>query len=212
MSRHLSPEEIVDAVDGVLQATRRGHLERCAECRQEIEAIGTLMTDVAAAGEMPAPSPLFWDHFPGRVLSAVERAPARRPGGWRLTWPVVAMIGAAMVLIAVGLVSTSITPSMPAVLQPIVESAPPPIAAPAPDTVAGPGRVAALEGPSNDDASPAAARSWNRMVTAGRDVSAEDVLGVAPTGPGTAVLIEDLSQRELQEFARLLRAQMGGRP
>jgi hypothetical protein len=62
----------------------------------------------------------------------------------------------------------------------------------------------------SDETSQAARRSWNRVVSAGRAASPEDVLGIEPAGPGTAVLIEDLSARELQEFARLLRAQMGG--
>lgn len=211
MSRHLSPEEFVDAIDGALQATRREHLEHCAECRHELDALGTLMREVQSTDRAPSPSPLFWDHLPGRVVSAATVTPERTSrSGWRFAWPAVAAVSALAILLALPQVRRSITPVMPEVLQPIAESAPPSIETPSSDAVPGLGRVAALEGPLSDETSPAARRSWNRMVTAGRGVRADDVLGVAPMGPGTAVLIEDLSQRELQEFARLLRAQMGG--
>ena len=211
MSRHLSPEEFVDAIDGVLQATRRGHLEDCAECRRELDALGTLMHEVHSADQPPSPSPLFWDHLPGRVVSTATHAPERTSSsGWWFAWPAVAAVSALTLVLAVPMLRRAITPAMPDVVQPIAEAAPPSIETPSSDAVADLGRVAALEGPLTDETSPAARRSWNRIVTAGRGVPAEDVLGVAPTGPGTAVLIEDLSPRELQEFARLLRAQMGG--
>lgn len=211
MSRHLSPEEFVDAIDGALQGKRHEHLEHCAECRQELDALGALMRDVQSSDQAPSPSPLFWDHLPGRVVSAATLAPERTArSGWRFAWPAVAAVSALAILLALPLLRRSITPAMPDVLHPIAESAPPSIETPSAEAVAGLGRVAALEGPLTDETSPAARRSWNRMVTAGRGVPADDVLGVTPMGPGTAGLIEDLSQRELQEFARLLRAQMGG--
>ena len=83
------------------------------------------------------------------------------------------------------------------------EAVPPPDAPDAP-AASRPAAAAA------EETSPEAARSWERVVGAGKSASIDEVHEVAPTGVGTGVMIEDLSQRELQEFAKLLRAEMGG--
>ncbi len=82
---HLSRDELLDAVEG--GDGRREHLESCAWCRQEVEALAGVLKDVAAT-DMPEPSPLFWEHFSARVSEAVRHEPSapglpRRGAPWR---------------------------------------------------------------------------------------------------------------------------------
>ncbi len=73
MTRHLSLEEQVDALEGVLDATRHRHLRECAACAYAVEALRSTWSDVvgSAGDDVPEPSPLFWDHFARRVTEAV---------------------------------------------------------------------------------------------------------------------------------------------
>lgn len=104
MTNHLSPEERIDALDGTLQASRQSHVDACGSCRQELAALRQMADALAAtpAGEVPEPSPLFWDHFQARVgaaVNAVETVPWWR--GSSRAWVVLAT--AAAVLFAVWL-------------------------------------------------------------------------------------------------------------
>jgi hypothetical protein len=101
-------------------------------------------------------------------------------------------------------------PGWPEVAPIAREGAPPAVTPPSPETVASAGRAGGPDEPAGDASSPAAARSWQRLVDARRGAPADAIDGVVQADPTTAVLIEDLSPRELEEFARLLRAQMGG--
>jgi hypothetical protein len=68
---HLRESEFVDLLDGVLPATRVGHVEECSECAEKLDALrGTLgrVSDV----DVPEPSPLFWEHFSARVRDGVQ--------------------------------------------------------------------------------------------------------------------------------------------
>jgi hypothetical protein len=51
--------------------------------------------------------------------------------------------------------------------------------------------------------------TWQSVVTRAAELPADDVL-VTPALTGPAVTLEALSQRELREFVRLLKAEMGG--
>lgn len=82
MSTHLRSQEFVDALDGRLEADRAEHLDGCAECRAEVASLRALLTDIAPAGAVPDPSPLFWNHFSGRVRQATAAMPAARPATW----------------------------------------------------------------------------------------------------------------------------------
>lgn len=104
MTNHLSPEERIDALDGTLQASRQSHVDACGSCRQELAALRQMADALAAtpAGEVPEPSPLFWDHFQARVgaaVTTVDTAPWWR--GSSRAWVVLAT--AAAVLFAVWL-------------------------------------------------------------------------------------------------------------
>jgi hypothetical protein len=103
VTRHLSRDErllaLDGALDGGLDAARRAHLDTCAACRSEIEALGGVLARVRAV-DVPEPSPLFWDHLARRVGDAIaqEPAPARRRAWWapRLAWAVVALAATAV--------------------------------------------------------------------------------------------------------------------
>lgn len=99
---HLTPDEIVDAVEGALVRARQVHLESCGACRGSVERLGLVLRQVRAA-DMPEPSPLFWDRLSARVrvAIAVEAAPPAR-SQW-LTWPVLApLAGLALLVVALG--------------------------------------------------------------------------------------------------------------
>ncbi len=114
---HLSRDELLDAVEG--GGGRREHLESCAGCRQEVEALAGVLNDVAAT-DVPEPSPLFWEHFSARVSEAVRLEPpapglprsgalwraaadrlrhARMLPGWRLAVPAVGVLAIVAVLV-----------------------------------------------------------------------------------------------------------------
>lgn len=104
MTHHLSPEERIDALDGTLHASRQSHVDGCGSCQQELAALREMAEALAAtpAGEVPDPSPLFWDHFQARVgtaVDALDTAPWWR--GSSRAWLVLAT--AAAVLFAVWL-------------------------------------------------------------------------------------------------------------
>lgn len=114
---HLTPEELVDAADGMLPPGRHAHLASCEACRRDVELLAGLLRE-AAEVPVPEPSPLFWTHFSARVREAValESAPARGWSAW-LRWPaLVPLAGLALVLLAlVGtLAQTGVRPDTPA--------------------------------------------------------------------------------------------------
>ncbi len=80
---HLTPAEIVDALDGALSAGRASHARACAQCREEVERAASMLAGVRAV-DAPEPSPLFWEHFSARVRGAVG---AERVHGRRGSWP-----------------------------------------------------------------------------------------------------------------------------
>jgi hypothetical protein len=111
---HLTPDEIVDAVEHTLAPEPRAHLASCAQCRQAVADIGAMLREAEAVSAVE-PSPLFWDQLSDRVRAAIaaEGAPPRSPR-W-FDWPVLAPVGALAVLV-VALVS-SIPLSVPPVGQ-----------------------------------------------------------------------------------------------
>ena len=96
---HFTPEELIDALDGSLGASRRAHLDTCERCRREAASLHALMGNLRAT-EVPEPSPLFWDRFSARVHHAIDEEPAQAPRRW-FQWPVLAPVaGLAMLVLA----------------------------------------------------------------------------------------------------------------
>jgi hypothetical protein len=69
---HLSPAELVDYVERAsdLPEARVQHARTCARCRSETEGLRSALA-LATTDDVPAPSPLFWDHFRARVSGAI---------------------------------------------------------------------------------------------------------------------------------------------
>ena len=74
MAPHLSPEELIDLVEGrerLLDAGRAAHLEACQSCRHQVQELRGVMLEVSDV-TVPEPSPLFWEHSSKRLSEAVE--------------------------------------------------------------------------------------------------------------------------------------------
>jgi hypothetical protein len=72
---HLSPEEFIDAAEGVRTDASLPHLAECLQCRRELADLRRTMT-VAVDADVPEPSPLYWD----TLVRAHRRTHRRRAG------------------------------------------------------------------------------------------------------------------------------------
>ena len=177
---HLTPDELVDALDGLLEPSRTTHLEACGPCRQQLADLAAVLRDTRQV-DVPEPSPLYWQHLSARVRTAID-AEAAPAGGWPhwLRWPVLAPI-AALALIVMALAAAvprhaAVTPDVAvdvAVGQPLDDSF---------------AMVADLVGDLD----------WDTARSAG--------LTVGPGAADQAVL--ELTVAEQQELSRLLRAEL----
>jgi hypothetical protein len=125
---HLTPDELIDALDAALVPARRAHLDTCERCRGEAAALRALLGDVRAS-QVPEPSPLFWDHFAARVRATIGTEDARAADAETATtrwfhWPVLAPF-AALALLVLALIasipSRSTQPSSLATIGPLPE-------------------------------------------------------------------------------------------
>ena len=150
-----------------------------------------LMARVSKALEVPEPSPLFWDHFPGRVRAAVQTAPADMRAGW---WRRRAVVLALSVTAVAALASWAVVRDGSNVAG--VTGPPSPA-----------GNVALYETqPLESDAEWAVVSSV--AASAGVDALRDAGFGVTPGGADAA--IEDLTQAERRELMALLEAEMKG--
>lgn len=110
--KHLDDGRLGDAVDGRIARADAEHLEACAECRTQLAALSAVLQQVTDV-EAPAPSPLFWEHFRGRVARAIdEPEPARAL--WTMGAPFRWLTSAAALLtVALVAITLSIDPRIP---------------------------------------------------------------------------------------------------
>lgn len=96
---HLTPDELLDAVEGLLNADRAAHLSGCPECRRQHHDLSRTLAE-AKEVSVPEPSPLYWNQLSVRVRAAVDAEPAA--GGWAswLRWQVLLPLGSAAVIMA----------------------------------------------------------------------------------------------------------------
>ena len=69
---HLTPDELIDAMEGCSAADRQAHLATCDECRAQLADLSSVLSEAKQAS-VPEPSPLFWQHFSQRVRTAIDR-------------------------------------------------------------------------------------------------------------------------------------------
>jgi hypothetical protein len=121
---HLKPDELIDLAEGVRADLETPHLSTCTACQRQLADLRAALRSVAegAVVEVPEPSPLFWDHFSGRVREAVaaEGSPRRREwfGTWgRSRWLSAAPLASAAAMVVVVLIALAgyiTTPRVPA--------------------------------------------------------------------------------------------------
>ena len=114
---HLSPQEFVDALEGGLDTRRAAHLESCAACRTEVAALREALGEADAASPVPEPSPLFWEHFPQRVLAATADDAAGQAGFWARLWRPAALIAASAAVVALAVMMRAPEPEAPVAEQ-----------------------------------------------------------------------------------------------
>ena len=178
---HLTPDQLVDALDGGLEPSRTTHLDACEACRQQLAELGAVLRETRQV-DVPEPSPLYWQHLSARVGTAIDAESAAAPG-WRhwVRWPVLAPIA------ALALIVTALTVAVPR------------------QAVVTPDRAAVSEAADEplDDSFAVVAElvgdiDWDTAMSAGLAI-----------GPGAAdrVMLE-LTAAEQQELTRLLKAEL----
>ena len=181
--KHLSSREFTDAIDGRLDEAGRSHLDACAECAGRMALLKAAVSRVEHAGEVPEPSPLFWDHFSARVRDAVrdtvpDARPVWRHPAWAIACSIVLVAG---VILGVRDARVRQTVHTPAVAADVSADAPNP-----------------------DDA------AWNLLTNVASSVEQDDPhaapLAVRPSEIDRAV--NTLSAPEREELSRLLQDEM----
>jgi hypothetical protein len=83
--RHLSKAGLLEVAEGLAVPDAVEHSTSCGRCRRQVEELRAAWA-LAREAEQPEPSPLFWEHFPRRVMRALEAEPEtaglNRAAGW----------------------------------------------------------------------------------------------------------------------------------
>lgn len=181
---HLTSDELIDALEGLLDASRQQHLASCELCRQQVADLGSVLTEARAVA-VPEPSPLFWAHLSQRVRTAIDTEP-QAAGGWRewMRWPVLAPVAGLALVVAALAVNVPRVEPVASVAQVEINTEPADVAR----EDQGFAVVADLVGDMD----------WDTAMSAG--------LAVAPGAADRAVL--ELTASEQQELTRLLKAEL----
>ena len=99
---HLTSDELIDAMEGLLAPDRQAHLDMCETCQRQLTELSEVLGEARQVA-VPEPSPLFWQHFSARVRGAIDAAPESNWPSW-LRWQVLAPLGAlAMIVVALAM-------------------------------------------------------------------------------------------------------------
>ena len=63
---HLTPDQLIDAIEGLLADDGKAHLSSCPECQRQLSDVSSALAEATQA-TIPEPSPLFWTYFSQRV-------------------------------------------------------------------------------------------------------------------------------------------------
>lgn len=96
---HLTPDELIDAMEGLLSEERQSHLAACEQCQRELAGLSNALIE-AKQVSVPEPSPLFWPNFSQRVRVAIDQD-ASGADNWPawLRWQVLLPLGAVAMII-----------------------------------------------------------------------------------------------------------------
>src|ERR1051325_11695329 len=94
---HLTSDELIDAMEGLLPSERQAHLSSCPECQQQLDELASVLNE-AKQVSVPEPSPLFWQHLSTRVNEGIDNEAANAWPQW-LRWQVLLPLGAVAMLI-----------------------------------------------------------------------------------------------------------------
>lgn len=176
---HLSSDELVDAMEGMLAPDRQAHLTTCEPCERGLAELSSVLA-AAKQVSVPEPSPFFWSQFSERVRIALDDD-AVAGSNWAswLRWPVLLPLGAvAMMILALMFAAPKQPPS----------ALDAPVALHAPDAPESWSLLADLVG--------------------GIDLDTAAAAGVVVT-PGLAEqAVLELTADEQQELTRLLKAEL----
>ena len=176
---HLTPDELIDALEGLLAADRQAHLATCEECQAQLASLSMALSDAKGAG-VPEPSPLFWQHFSERVATAIDHDAARGGNGpsW-LRWQILVPLGAvALIVLALMITVPRSDPQEPSL---------------------------ALQAPESSQA----IDNWVMVteLVGNIDLDVATAAGVIEPGVAEEAVLQ-LSAEERQELTRLLKAEL----
>jgi hypothetical protein len=179
---HLTPDQLIDAMEGGLRGEQHAHLTGCETCRRQLADLQGVLGDVKQVS-VPEPSPLFWPHFSQRVSAAIanESAPDGAWPGW-LRWQVLLPLGAVAMIILALMISIP----KDALEAPVAQVAPV-----APDALAAP------------------ADSWDTMADLVGHIDLETASAAGVIEPGMAdQAVLELNAEEQLELTRLLKEEL----
>jgi hypothetical protein len=196
---HLSPEQLVDVAEGRGDPSTDAHAASCEGCRASVDGLREVLQLTRTDG-VPEPSPLFWEHQSAR-LGASVRAEAEsrlRRASWVWRWGPVAALGAAALVVALGVI-----PRDGANREPAASTKPP---------TASSADAIALEA---DGLAPADEASWLLMTGLSEEMTVDEARAAMPllAGVGTADrALGHLNEAERAALVRIIREEMAHGP
>lgn len=175
---HLTSDELIDAMEGILAPERQAHLAACPECRQQLDDLASVLTE-AKQVSVPEPSAWFWQHFSARITETIDSGATGARPQW-LRWQVLLQLGAvAMIILAVMLL------------------------APAPER----GESMAVTDSASVDAAPDDQWGTLVTLVGELDLDTASAVGVIAPGIAEQAVVH-LTTEEQQELSRLLQAEL----
>jgi len=195
--RHLSVEEFVDAVEGVLPERRAAHVEGCAHCREHVAAARAALVSLRDA-DMPEPSPLYWQHLSARIHDSV--ANDRIDSGWRVA--LAGLFGGRDLVPAVSSALLIVVVLAGGVLM---RGRGTTVLAPAPSVATTGSDVSVANGIEDSEV-------WQVLTSAASDMPLDDAhaAGMAVQAGAIDGAVQRMSPDELNELGRLLQSELRG--
>jgi hypothetical protein len=195
MSRHLAPQDFVDAVDLTLSLAKQAHLDSCERCLAELRDLERLANDVKGVS-VPEPSPVFWQHFSAEVQARTADAERPRRNWWTMAWrplgPLAPLAVVACLVVAVVVAQKLPRPLLTSETRLRTDAA-----------VAAAGSTFDVVRTSADD------ESLRFVAEIAASASPEDLqIAAQPNPDATDAMVEQLTTEQRAELKRLLTAAM----